>query len=151
MRFLFATAALIALPFAASANSEALESNLKARQGYFQMLSLNLGTLSGMAKGEIEYDEDAAARAASNVEALSQFNLPSLFIEGSASNELEGSGAKPDIWSNNEDFNAKFAGLTEAAAGSSEAVKGGQGNIGPVLQVLGGACKACHDNFREKR
>ena len=43
-----------------------------------------------------------------------------------------------------------YAALGEAASGASEAVKGGQANIGPVLQKLGGACKDCHDSFRKK-
>lgn len=151
MRRFVTAAALIALPLTGWANSEAIDNNVKARQGYFQMLSLNMGTLSGMAKGEIDYDEDAAALAAGNIEALTGFDLPSLFIEGSASDAVPASAAKPDIWSKPEEFSAKFAGLTQAAAGTADAVKGGQANIGPVLQGLGGACKACHDQFREKR
>ena len=35
------------------------------------------------------------------------------------------------------------------ATGSPDAVKGGQENLGPVLQKIGGACKACHDNYRK--
>lgn len=151
MRRFITAAALIALPFAALADAEAIESNIKARQGFFQMLSLNMGTLAGMAKGDIAYDEDAAALAASNIETLAHFDLPMLFIDGSASNEVEGTDAKPDIWANPEEFRAKFAGLGEAAAGTPDAVKGGQANLGPVVQALGGSCKACHDQFREKR
>ncbi len=142
---------LIALPLAASAESEAIENNIEARQGFFQMLSLNMGTLAGMAKGEIEYDEAAASTAATNIETLTHYTLPALFIPGSASGEVDDTAAKPDIWAKPEDFQAKFAGLGEAAAGAGEAVKGGQGNVGPVVAKLGAACKACHDNYREKK
>ena len=34
--------------------------NLKARQGQFRILAINLGTLGAMAKGEVDYDADAA-------------------------------------------------------------------------------------------
>ena len=33
---------------------------------------------------------------------------------------------------------------------SPEAVKGGQANVGPVVQKLGGSCKNCHDDYRKK-
>ena len=43
---------------------------LEARHGYMKMLGLNMGVLSGMAKGEIAYDENAASAAAANIVAL---------------------------------------------------------------------------------
>lgn len=150
MRLILTAAALIALPLASFAQDDAAKQAIEARHGFYQMLAINMGALSGMAKGDIAYDEAQASRAAANIEALTQYDLPSLFVEGSASGQAEGSAAKPDIWSNMDDFRAKFAGLQEAATGASEAVKGGAENIGPVLGKLGGACKACHDSYREK-
>ncbi len=148
MRLIVTAAALIALPFMALAD-EKVEDNVKARQGFFEMLAANMGPLAGMAKGEMDYDEAAAATAAANIETLTKYTLPIHFIAGSSSADYDASNAKPDIWNNLDDFGSKFAALGTAAAGASEAVKGGQANVGPVVQKLGAACKACHDVYRE--
>ncbi|MBK4214885.1 cytochrome c [Paracoccus caeni] len=135
----------IPLPLFAQDADDAIE----ARHGYMKMLSIEMGKLSGMAKGEIEYDEAAAQAAANNLAALSNYDLPSLFVEGSSSDDNGDSDALPAIWQNTEDFGAKFAGFREAAAAAPAAVTGGQGNIGAALQTLGGACKDCHDDYRK--
>ena len=115
------------------------------------MLSQGVGALAGMAKGDIPYDEAKAVTAASNIEALTHYDLPGLFVEGSGVGQTKvENAAKPVIWEKMEDFRAKFAGLGEAAAGSAEAVKGGAESVGPVVVKIGAACKACHDVYREK-
>lgn len=145
------TAALIALPFAAFAQDpEIIERNIKARQGYYEMLSLNVGTLAAMAKGEIPYDEATASAAGSRIEDLTSYPVLVHFIEGSFTSDVKGTAAKPEILANADDAEQKFTALREAAAGAGEAVKGGQGNVGAVVQKLGGTCKACHDSYREK-
>ncbi|RQP06361.1 MAG: cytochrome c [Paracoccus sp. BP8] len=150
MRLILAAATLAAVPLASLAQDDPVGQAIEARHGFYQMLAISMGTLSGMAKGEIAYDEAAASRAAANIEALTQYDLPGLFIAGSSSADAQDSAAKPDIWNNPDEFRTKFAGLQQAAAGVSEAVKGGEGNVGPVVGKLGEACKACHDVFREK-
>lgn len=142
-----AIAATFALPLVSYA--DAREDALEARHGYMKMLGANMGTLAGMAKGEIAYDEAAASTAASNIEALTGYALPGLFIEGTSVDDNSESEALPAIWEKPEEFAAKYTALVEAAAGAGEAVKGGQANIGPVLQKLGGSCKGCHDDFRK--
>ena len=151
MRLITLTAitALSIFPVMASAD-DVTEGAMEARHGYMKMLGINMGTLAGMAKGEIEYDEAAASTAASNMEALTDYAIPDLFLDGTAQGEIDDSEALPSIWEKPEDFAQKYAELGEAAAGAGEAVKGGQENVGPVVQKLGGACKACHDDFRAK-
>lgn len=146
-----AVAVALSLPTLAVAQSaeEAAESAIEARHGFMTMLGINMGQLAGMAKGEIAYDEALASRAAANIVALTQYDAPTLFIEGTSSADTDDSEALPAIWENPDDFRAKFAAMSEAAAGSPDAVKGGQGNLGPVLQKLGGTCKACHDDYRK--
>lgn len=144
-------AVALAIPALAVAQSaeEAAEEAIEARHGFMTMLGINMGPLAGMAKGEIAYDEAMASRAAANIVALTQYDAPALFIEGTSSEDTNESDALPAIWEKPDDFRAKFAALTEAAAGSPDAVKGGQENLGPVLQKIGGACKACHDDYRK--
>lgn len=146
-----ALACSLALPAVALAQSaeDAADDAVEARHGFMTMLGINMGQLSGMAKGEIAYDEAAASRAAANIVALTQYDAPALFVEGTSSEDRDDSEALPAIWENPDDFRAKFAALSEAAAGSPEAVAGGQESIGPALQKLGGTCKACHDDYRK--
>ena len=141
----------LALPGLALGQSadDVAEDAIEARHGFMKMLGINMGQLSGMAKGEIPYDEAAASRAATNIVALTQYDAPALFVEGTSSEENDDSDALPAIWENPDDFRAKFAALAEAVAGSPDAVKGGQENLGPALQKIGGACKACHDDYRK--
>lgn len=140
-------ASLVALP--GLANAQSAEDRLDARHGYMKMISFAMGTLAGMARGEVEYDEAVASAAAADLEALTSYSLVGLFAPGTANGEIEGSDALPAIWERPDQFARKYAALGEAASGASEAVKGGQGNVGPVLQQLGGACKDCHDEFRK--
>lgn len=142
-----ALASLVAFPGIAIAQSA--EDALEARHGFMTMLAINMGQLAGMAKGEIDYDETAASTAAANIEALSGYAAAGLFTPGTANGEIDGSDALPAIWEKPEQFAQEYAALGEAAAGASDAVKGGAENIGPALQKLGGACKDCHDDFRK--
>lgn len=150
MRVLLAAALAIA-PIAAFADDSPQEIALEARKGYFQMLGANMGILAGMAKGDVAYDEALAVRAATNINALSRYDVPMHFIDGTSNADLGAeTQALPVIWTDRAGFDEKFAGLQKAADGIPQAVAGGQGNVGPVVQALGAACKACHDTYRAK-
>jgi cytochrome c556 len=127
------------------------EDALEARHGFMKMISIEMGTLSGMAKGEVDYDEAAASAAAKNLMALAQYDAPKLFVEGTSSDDIEDSDALPAIWADKEDFAVQYAGFTTATDGIDQAVMGGQGNIGPVLQKLGSTCSDCHKPYRADR
>ena len=144
---LFLVAAIAAFPVLAHA--DAAEDALEARQGFMKMLSINMGALAGMAKGEIAYDAAAATTAGNNIEALTKYTVPALFIEGTSPDDGVETEALPAIWENSEDFAAKYAALGEAAMGAGAAAGGGQEAVGPVVQQLGEACKACHDDYRK--
>lgn len=143
---LLLTAAIAALPVLAYADAK--EDALTARQGYMKMMAINMGMLSGMAKGEIEYNAEAAAKAGANLQALGGYDMPSLFIEGTSTADMD-SEALPAIWDNTEDFSAKFVKFQEAAAAAGPTLGNGVEAVGPALQQLGGSCKACHDDYRE--
>lgn len=149
MRLILATVLAIA-PVAAFAQEDTPQDiALESRQGFFQMLGVNMGTLAGMAKGDVAYDEAKAAQAGSNIEALTKYDPTIHFIEGtSAADMADRTRAKPEIWTDMAGFSAKYAALQQAATGAGEAVKGGQDKVGPVVQSLGAACKGCHDQFR---
>jgi cytochrome c556 len=60
-------------------------------------------------------------------------------------------GAKPEIWQNEQDFAAKLGAFQKAAA-TFDAVAGGNdaAAIKAGFGELGKACKACHDKYRKE-
>ncbi len=121
---------------------------VKARKAHMQLYAHNLGILGAMAKGEAEYNADAAQAAADNLASLASFNQMSYWPEGTSNAELgDETRALPVGWTNMEDAMAKGNSMVEAvmamqaAAGSLEGV---QGAIGAV----GGACGDCHKVYR---
>lgn len=142
--FLTAAFCLAALPVAAQSADDAV----KARQGFFTMISTEMGTLSDMARGNTEYDEAAAVAAAQNLMALTGYDLPKLFVEGSSADDIDGTDALPAIWDDKDDFAQKYAALASATEGMDQAVAGGQENLGPALQAVGGTCRDCHQSYR---
>jgi len=72
--------------------------------------------------------------------------VPSLFPAGTA---IAGSEARPDIWTNRSDFEAKAAAFTAAATRLNAAAQAGdKAAFAAAWKETGGACKACHDSYR---
>ena len=90
----------------------------------------------------------AVALHAQGLAAASQ-TAKDIFPEDSAVGETE---AKQEIWDNPEQFQEAVNKFETAAANFQQAVEGGdQAQIGPALKELGGSCKNCHDDFRQKK
>jgi cytochrome c556 len=71
--------------------------------------------------------------------------IPGLFPEGS----LEGSKAKPEVWTNKADFDAKAEALADAAAKFSAAASAGDtAAAGAAMGEVGGACRGCHMTYK---
>lgn len=136
--------ATLALPAAA----QDMSAQLKARQGQFRIMALNLGVLGGMVKGETEYDAATAQAAADSLVGISMVHQPTLFVEGSDDMSMDGTRALPVIWENPDDFAAKWAAFGEAATLMQTAASAGTDAMGPAMGALGGACKSCHETYR---
>ncbi|GAA6198943.1 cytochrome c [Aquicoccus sp. SU-CL01552] len=143
--FALATAAAL---IATGAVAQDYSANLKARQGQFRIMALNLGILGGMAQGKIAYQAEAAQRAADTLVAVSHIDPGPLWPEGSDNMSIDGTRAMPSIWDENADFLAKWGAFGDAAAGMQQVAATGQEALGPAMGKLGGACKACHDKHR---
>ena len=141
----------LATPLAAQSDEDSINAALKARQGFYNMLAVNMGTLAGIAKGDIAYDESLARHAAANLQALGQYDVTIHFLDGTSRADLgaERTAALPAIFANRDDFAAKLAGLREATTGAADAV-GDQAAVGALVGKAGAACKACHDSYRGK-
>jgi cytochrome c556 len=145
IRHLAAAAALIAgLTLPAVAN----EGAIKARQGQFQMLALNLGVLGGMAQGRTGYDAAAAQEAADNLFHLTRNSQLGLWPEGSDNVAAAGTRALPLIWEANADFLTRYAALQSGAEAMQAAAGTDLAALQGALGGLAGACQACHQQFR---
>jgi len=152
-RHLPIAAILVALSFPALSEDGPYDKAIKARQSMYQLYSFSIGILSGMAKGDIEYDADIAREAAENLSAAVSLGQSQFWPQGS-DNQTEGNArtrALPEIWTTYpaiqekaEDLNAAVAVLTPVAGNGLDALKGALGDVGA-------ACKGCHDDYRAER
>ncbi|TMV09691.1 cytochrome c [Ruegeria sediminis] len=148
MKKTFSTLALITIFGAGGALAQDYGAELKARQGQMRLLALNLGILGGMAKGDREYDAELAQAAAENFLIVTGLNQVTQWPEGSHTQAIEGSDAKAEVWTNFADFQKKWGDLAAPAAQLQTAAGQGAAEIGAALGPVGGACKACHDDYR---
>ncbi|MCR9108051.1 cytochrome c [Marivita sp. XM-24bin2] len=146
LRFAIAFAAL-GCGTAAYAQDD-FSAQLKARQGQFRIMAINLGILGGMAQGKMDYDAEAAQAAADTLVAVSNIQQGPMWPEGSDNMSIDGTRAQPTIWDQNEDFLSKWSDFGTAAQAMQAAASGGVDALGPVMGQIGGTCKACHDTHR---
>lgn len=148
MKKTFAALATVAAFGATSVAAQDLPKEVKARQGQFQIMAINLGILGGMAKGAIDYDAATAQAAADSLVGISMVSQGALWTEGTDNMSIDGTRAQPNIWENIDDVVAKWNAFGEAAKGMQAAAGEGKDAIGPALGAIGGTCKACHDAYR---
>jgi len=100
-----------------------------------------------MAKGEIPYDQTKAQEAfATYVDASAK--MPNLFPDNSKTGGE--TAALPAIWTNMDDFKAKFAKFgadAKAAQGSVKDLDSFKASFGAVTKNCGG----CHETYRAKK
>ncbi|MZR30596.1 c-type cytochrome [Sneathiella litorea] len=132
----------------ASAHSEST-GNAEAdfRIAEMKKLGMNMGAIAKVAKGEESYSASLNDNAAQVAEIAA--NMPKLFPEGSG---VEASRAKPEIWTQQDEFQKDIESLQTAAIQLVAAVKSGdQAMIGAALKETGGTCGACHKQFRKPK
>ncbi|MFP7570656.1 c-type cytochrome [Marivita sp. S2033] len=124
------------------------DQQLKARQGQFNIMAINLGILGAMAKGEVEYNAEAAQAAADTLVAVSNIQQAPMWPEGSDNMSIDGTRAQPSVWEKNDDFLSKWSDLHPAVVEMQGAAGTGREALAPMIGKVGGACKACHDTHR---
>lgn len=128
---------------AAYAKGDATDPAAKAREDVMKAIGGSLGTLGGMAKGEVPYDAAAAEAAKAALVTAAGGIAAAYETQGG---EDPTSEAKPEIWTSWDDFVKKADALTAAATAadvsSAEA-------IGASLGAIGGTCKDCHSVYRQ--
>ena len=135
---------------AASPPPDAVQKSVDTRVGHYK----EIGKAAKAIHDEIGQSEPDLATIQSNaraIEALAK-QIPSWFPKGTGQQPGVKTEALPIIWDQIPTFKQRAAGLAgaaheiaaAAASGDIDATKAAAGN-------LGGACKACHDVFREKK
>ena len=124
---------------------------IKARQALMQVQAFNIGILGAMAKGEAEYDAEAAVQAATNIVHAASIHQPQAWAAGSDNSAVEGTRALPALWQNFADAVEKSAELLAAAEAMQAVAGNGQQAMGAAMGRLGRACGACHEDYRVRR
>lgn len=122
------------------------EDAVKYRKGAYTVMAAHFGRIGAMAQGRVPFD---AASAAANAEIVVEMSkLPfAAFPEGTAGTEK--GTPKPNVWSDKAKFDELAKKMQEEVAKLQAATK--SGNFDQVKAQFGtaaGACKNCHDNFR---
>ena len=141
-----ALAAFASLP--AAAQFQKPEDAVKYRKAAFQVMALHFGRVGAMATGKVPYD--AAAVAANAEVAAFMSKLPYAgFVEGTAGTE-KGS-PKAIVWTERTKFDEDAKKMQDEMAKLAAAAKAGNADaVKAAFNATGGACKTCHDHFRNQ-
>ncbi len=122
------------------------EDAIKYRKSSLFVMGQHFGRIGAMAQGRVPYDAKVAADNAAVVEVMSKLHWAA-FIEGTDKGETR---AKPEIWKDAAKFKEAADKLQAEASKLNAAAKTGNlDNLKTAFAATGGACKACHDNFRK--
>jgi cytochrome c556 len=140
-------AALAALP--AAAQFAKPEDAIKYRQSAMTVMGNHFGRVAAMAQGKAPFDAKAAADNSAIVVTMSK--LPWVAF-GEGTDKGLPTRAKPEIWKDSakvKDLYTKM--MAEAEKLDAAAKTGSLDAIKTAVGGLGGACKACHDDFRAEK
>jgi cytochrome c556 len=143
-----ALAALALSPLAVS-HYDDKEVHQSYRQSYFAIMAMNYGPMVAMVKGELPWDDERMASHADQLASLVELDVMRGFAEGSDKGTTR---AKPGIWENMEDFEAKFEDTATAIIALNQATGEGADReaISGEVAAVGKACKACHDEYKSE-
>lgn len=122
------------------------ENVIHYRQSVMTLIGWNFSPLAAMVKGKTPFDAKEFSRRAQRLEWLGPQAL-----EGFAKGSDKGAetDAKPEIWTDFEDFQAKLNDYIDASKKLAEVAKtGDEAAMKEQFKKTAGACKACHDKYR---
>ena len=145
-RVAIAATVLAATAFTVQAQQVKPENQIKYRRAAYTLMNLNFGSLAAMAEDKKPFSKEEAARNADFVAMLS--TVPKGFFGEGTDKDTK---AKPEIWTNRADFDAKMDKMAGDAAKLPAVVRSGDmAAFKKQVGDVGAACKACHDDFRAK-
>ncbi len=135
---------LLATATAALAHQGVQNPAVQARMDGMSAIAKNMKILGQMSKGATEFDA-ALARSAAAAIAEHAAATPGLFEANETDPKSE---ARPEIWSNFEDFATKATELETIAIGFSTSINDPT-DLNAAMGALGANCKSCHSVYRE--
>lgn len=135
--------ALAVVPFAVAADADPIST----RQDEMEKVGNSMKTLSGMAKKLVPFDSEVVQKNAASIASHLE-TAEGLFPAGSDKGATE-TWAKPEIWSNRADFDAKMQAAHDAALELAKV--GDEAAFLPAMGRLGNSCKGCHESFRRPK
>jgi len=146
------SAVLLAPTIAATQDApDAGEKAITTRQGFMRLVLWEAGPLFGMAKGKVDYDAATATANAADLQALTQYTFPGLFLPGTSKADRPGkTRALTDIWEDTAKLEKAFENLGAAVAVVAEEAGKGQAELAAAVGEMGKVCGACHKAFRAK-
>lgn len=119
---------------------------IKYRKSIYQVILWNLGPLSAMAQEKAPYDAKEFATRADRVNAMSYMLEEAYPPESQSGAETR---AKPTIWQNRADFEAKLDALQRKSAELAQVSEAGDfGKSRAAFFEMANSCKNCHDEYR---
>jgi len=132
------------------AQADPMKDAIKYRKSAMTVTKYNFGMMADMVKGKIPFDKKKFAKMAETVHYMSTL-VPDEFPKGS--DALAGTtDAKDAVWSEPKKFQehiAKFQKTSETLAKAAQTASG-KSDIVAAFKDVGGSCKSCHDDFKEK-
>ncbi len=141
-----ATVASLATALPAAAQFQRPEDAVKYRKAAYTVMSTHFGRIGAMVQGRVPYDAAAAAANADIVADMSKLPFAG-FVEGTGGTEK--GQPKPNVWTERAKFDAAAKKMQEEVAKLAVVAKAN--NLDQLKAAFGnaaGACKACHDDFR---
>ena len=136
-------AAVASITFAAVTGTTAI----KERQQAMEDIGKAMQAFGAIAKKQAPFDADVVKASAETI--ANRLNeAADLFPDGSDTGDVE-TWAKPEIWSDRENFDKDLA--TAAAAAVAMQSVTDEAAFGPALGALGNGCKTCHDAYRRPK
>ncbi len=141
---------IIALPvfcFAATAFAQVKpEKVIHYRQSVMTLIGWNFSTLGAMVKGKIAFDAKQFSKHTGRL----AFLAPQV-LEGFTKGSDKGAetDAKPEIWTDFDDFQAKLNDLVNETKALDEIAKSDdEAKMKDQFKKTADACKACHDKYK---
>ena len=145
IRRVLSVCACALLPVLAAADGDENPA-IEYRESLMTLIVSNFGPIAAMVEGKIPWNAEQMAGWGKDLKAVAGLNTMRGFPPGS-----EGGAAKPEIWSNMDDFRKKMDAMQlEAAKLGDVAASGDKTAIGEQVAATGKACKACHDDYKKK-
>lgn len=117
-----------------------------ARMDGMSAIADSMKVLGGMAKGAVAFDA-AAANEAAGVIAVEAARIPVLFQVEETDPKSE---AKPEIWTNFNDFSDRADALEKVASDLSGSIETPD-DLQGAMKALGQNCQSCHGTYRIKK